>query len=96
MPQVPPPFVAVMNTSSIKITVEIGTSGIDIKSSPLADAFLRVIQARLQEQVTPEFVAYCLYQAAKSMPPVARRPKKQGPTTSQVASSKSEGLTNEK
>jgi hypothetical protein len=85
-----------MNTSSIKITVEIGTAGIDIKSSPLAEAFLRVIQTRLQEQVTSEFVAYCLYQAAKGMPTTPRRSKKQSPPATQTTTNKPEGLQSEK
>lgn len=85
-----------MNTSSIKITLEIGTAGIDIKASPLADAFIRVIQSRLQEQVTSEFVTYCLYLAARSLPAAPRRQKKQAPNPTPTTSSKLEGLPNEK
>lgn len=65
----------VMNNSSIKLTIEIGTAGIDVKASPLSEMFLRILQERLQELVTPEFIAFCLYQAAKKLPATPRRKK---------------------
>lgn len=85
-----------MNNASTKITVEVGSAGIDIKASPLAEAFLHVVQERLQEQVTPEFVAHCLYLAAKGMPATRRRQKKQPPAPTPTASGKPEGSSNEK
>lgn len=87
-----------MNKSSIKLTIEICTAGIDIKASPLAETFVRILEERLQAQVTPEFVTYCLYMAAKSQPATSRRKKKQvtNPEPAIAApSAKPEGL-NEK
>lgn len=96
MPQVSILRLGVMNASSIKITVEIGTAGIDIKSSPLAEAFLRIIQERMQEKVTPEFVTCCLYMAAKSLPATPRRKRKRTSADTPTVSAKPEGLSNEK
>jgi hypothetical protein len=83
-----------MNT--ITITLDVGFLGIEVKSSPLADALRKILQQRLQEQVTPEFVAYCLYLAAKKRPTIPKRPKKAATSIPATNTKPEEGPSDEK